>query len=285
MQARRDVLRERTGVVAERQPVFESLGRRFLDERLLDVVGVLFAQSVKERYRGSALGVLWSALSPLGMAVVYAAIFGQTFARYYDGSVVLYGAAVYIGLTLIGFFIATTTECTTVLVRNGGLLNKVRIPFEAFPLASVAAHAFQQLVGSLPLIVVLSLIMNRNLLHVLLLVVPLAALVMLAAGVGIFVSGVGVYFRDTPHLYELAVFVLWVTSPVFYPAAIVPARLAHFLVFNPLYAILQTARDLVLTPSLPPLWMFALALGEGAAVLVLGVAGFRLMRSQLMDLV
>jgi ABC-type polysaccharide/polyol phosphate export permease len=275
MQAGRRVRRERTSVVLPQAP--------FLDERLRDVVGVLFEQNVKIRYRGSALGIAWSALNPLGMSAVYAAIFGQTFARYYDGSVVLYGAAVYIGLALIGFFLAATTECSHVLVQNGGLLNKIRIPFEAFPLATVAAHGFQLLTGSVPLMIALSLIMNHNPLHALLLVVPLAALAMLAVGVGIFVSGVGVFFRDTPHLYELATFLLWVTSPVFYPAAIVPQRLAHFLVFNPLYAILQTARGLVLGPTLPPLWMFALALGEGALALVLGVAAFHLMRGRFMD--
>jgi homopolymeric O-antigen transport system permease protein len=275
MQAPRRVRRERRSVVARR--------RFFLDHQLRDVVGVLFEQNVKIRYRGSALGIAWSALSPLGMAAVYAGIFGPTFSRYYEGSVLLYGAAVYIGLTLIGFFIAATTECSAVLVQNGGLLNKVRIPFEAFPLATVSAHAFQLLVGSLPLLVVLTLIMNHDPLRVLLLVVPFAALAMLAVGVGIFVSGAGVFFRDTPHLYELATFLLWVTSPVFYPAAIVPHRLAHFLVFNPLYSILQTARGIVLEPTLPPLWMFALALGEGALALVIGVAAFRAMRGRFMD--
>lgn len=255
----------------------------FFDERLRDVVAVLFAQNVKLRYRGSALGIAWSALSPLGMAAVYAAIFGRTFARYYDDSILLYGAAVYIGLTLIGFFIAATLECATVLVQNGGLLNKVRIPFEAFPVSTVMAHGFQLLAGSVPLMIVLALVMTRNPLHVLLLVVPLAALAMLTAGVGVFISGVGVYFRDAPHLYELATFLLWVTSPVFYPAAIVPPRLAHFLVFNPLYPIMQTTRGLVLDRALPPLWMFALALGEGALALVLGLVAFRLMRGEFMD--
>jgi ABC-type polysaccharide/polyol phosphate export permease len=275
MQARRGTVRERCGVVARRIPL--------LDDRLPDVVGVLFSQNVKLRYRGSALGIVWSALSPLGMAVVYAAIFGQTFARYYDNSAILYGAAVYIGLTLIGFFIAATSECATIIVRNGGLLNKVRIPFEAFPLATVSSHAFQLLAGSVPLLVALALVMNHDLLHVALLILPFAALLMLTAGVGLLISGVGVFFRDTPHLYELVTFVLWVTCPVFYPAAIVPHRLASILIFNPLYTILQTARDLVLTPALPPLWMFALALGEGALALAIGIAAFATMRKRFMD--
>jgi ABC-type polysaccharide/polyol phosphate export permease len=262
-------------VVASRTP--------FPADRLRDVVGVLFEQNVKLRYRGSALGVVWSALGPLGMAVVYAAIFGQTFARYYDGSIVLYGAAVYIGLALIGFFIAATSECAVVLVQNGQLLNKVRVPNEAFPLATVAAHAFQLLAGTGPLLVVLSLVMTHDPLRLVLLVVPFAALLMLTAGIGLLISGIGVFFRDAPHLYDLVTFLFWVTCPVFYPVAIVPHRLQHFLIFNPLYPILESTRSLVLTASLPPAWMLALALGEGALALAIGAALFRLMRSRFMD--
>jgi lipopolysaccharide transport system permease protein len=266
---------EHSRVVARRTPL--------IDDRLVDVVRVLFAQNVKLRYRGSALGIVWSALSPLAMAAVYASVFGRTFARYYEDSVVLYGAAVYIGLALVGFFNGATTASTTVIAQNGGLLNKIRIPFEAFPLATIAAQAFQLLAGCVSVMIVLSVVTTHGVVHALLLVVPVAALVMLTTGVGMFVSAVGVFFRDTPHIYELATFLLWVTSPVFYPAAIVPAPLQHVLVLNPLYPVLTSARDLVLTPFLPPLWMLALALLEGALALVLGVAAFAAMRRHFMD--
>ena len=39
----------------------------------------------------------------------------------------------------------------------------------------------------------------------------------------------------------------------------------------------------VLTAALPPWWMFGLALGEGALVLVIGIALFRSMRARFMD--
>jgi lipopolysaccharide transport system permease protein len=255
----------------------------FVDDRLIDVVGVLYTQNIKIRYRGSVLGIVWSALNPLVMATVYAAIFGHTFAAYYGGSMLRYGCAVYIGLSLVGFFIAATSECSTVLVQNGALINKIRVPLAAFPIATVSSHGFQLLAGALPLIAVISLAANHDPLRLLLLLVPLAALLMLTAGIGIVVSAAGVFFRDMPHLYELATFLLWVTSPVFYPVAIVPAPLVHVLVFNPLFVILRSTLDIVLDPALPSLWLPTLGLAYGALALALGVAAFAAMRGRFMD--
>jgi ABC-type polysaccharide/polyol phosphate export permease len=57
----------------------------------------------------------------------------------------------------------------------------------------------------------------------------------------------------------------------------------YVLPINPLYPIVQSARTLVLTPNLPPLWMFALALADGALVLLAGVAAFAALRARFMD--
>jgi len=261
------------------------LGSRILpDRRFIDVVGVLFARALKTRYRGSVLGVLWSALQPLGMSAVYAAIFGHTFAPYYGGSLITYGAAVYIGLTLAGFFIGGTTQALPSIIANAGLLNKIRIPFAAFPLSIIAAYGFQQVVGSLPLIVLVSLAVNHNLLHVLLLVFPLCSLAMLSVGVGLFVSAACVYFRDVPYMYELTTFFFWVTSPIFYPAQIVPHTILRIVAWNPLFSIIESARVLVLTTMLPSAQSIALSLATSGIVLVAGGLAFRLMRPNFMDL-
>ncbi len=45
---------------------------------------------------------------------------------------------------------------------------------------------------------------------------------MTTIGMALIVSGADVYFRDVPYLYDLATFLLWVTSPVFYPKTIRP---------------------------------------------------------------
>ena len=252
--------------------------------RLLDVVLVLYERTLTVRYRGSALGILWSAANPLGMAVVYAAIFGHTFAAYYEGSLVRYGAAVYIGLALAGFFIGGTTQALPSIVQNADLLNKIRIPFAALPLSTLAAYGFQQIVATVPLLAIIGLLVTHSIVHVLALIVPLAGLAMLAVGVGLFVCGADVYFRDVAYLYELTTFLVWVTSPVFYPAGIVPASVLRLLQFNPLFPILESVRTLVLTDTWPSAQLYGLSLLDGALALAIGIAAFRALRPQFMDL-
>jgi lipopolysaccharide transport system permease protein len=254
------------------------------DHHLYDVIAVLFAQTIKSRYRGSKLGILWSAANPVLMALVYSAILGSQFAHYY-GSIMQYGIAVYIGLALIGFFLSSTTQATASIVQAGGLLNKIRIPFEAFPISTVAAFGFQQVVGTVPIIIAISLISNHSLLHIILLIVPLAGLVMLTFGVALFLSAADVYFRDIPYIYDLVTFMLFVATPVFYPAAALHPDVLRIVSFNPLFSIIESVRTLVLTDTFPNAVQMLLSAGEGAIVLALGYVAFRAMQPKFMDLV
>jgi ABC-2 type transport system permease protein/lipopolysaccharide transport system permease protein len=139
-------------------------------------------------------------------------------------------------------------------------------------------------VGSLPLIAIVSLAINHNVLHLVVLLVPLVSLAMLSVGVGLFVSASCVYFRDVPYLYELATFFLWVTSPVFYPAEIVPQTILRIIAWNPLFSIITSARTLVLTPFYPPAASLGLSVASSLLVLIAGALAFRVMRRQFMDL-
>jgi len=256
---------------------------KLVDPRLADTVGVLFQRTLKTRYRGSFLGVLWSAVSPFAMAAVYSAIFGHVFAAQYGNSVVRYASAVYIGLAVSQLFIAGTAQALPSIVAGSGLLNKIRIPFEAFPLSIVAAYGFQQLVGTLPVLAILTLIDTHDPLHVIALLVPLASLAMLIVGVALIVSGADVFFRDIPYIYDLATFFILLTCPIFYPASIVAPNVLRFLALNPLFQIIEEMRALILTNDWPDPATTALTLGEGALLFAAGIAAFAAMRSHFME--
>lgn len=236
------------------------------------------------RYRGSFLGVYWSLLNPLIMTGLYTAIFGVAFSSYYNNSLLNYVLAAFTGLVVINFFSASTSQALSSVVINGGLLNKIRLPVSIFPISMVVANVFQFVIGVLPLLAVVTLVTSKNPINVVVLLLPLLALALVCAGISFLVSGLYVFFRDLPYFYELIVFVLWVSSPVFYPADIIPATVKPFLVLNPLLLIIESLRQIALSGVLPDFDLVGGAMLNGVLILVLGWGCFSLWRSQFMDL-
>jgi ABC-type polysaccharide/polyol phosphate export permease len=93
-----------------------------------------------------------------------------------------------------------------------------------------------------------------------------------------------VFFRDLPYFYELVTFVIWISSPVFYPADIVPKQVKPFLALNPLSPIIESLRQITLSGTLPDLWLVGTALLSGIIIFSLGLACFQMWRHQFMDL-
>ncbi|MEH2049500.1 ABC transporter permease [Nostoc sp.] len=252
--------------------------------RYWELLYVLVSRNLKVRYRGSFLGVYWSLLNPLIMTGLYTAIFGETFASYYGNSIMNYVLAAFTGLVVINFFSASTSQALNSVVANGSLLNKIRLPVSVFPLSMITANVFQFFVGILPLLALTTFLNSKSLVNVLALVFPFLALVLVCTGVGFLTSALYVFFRDLPYFYELVVFVIWLTSPIFYPAAIVPKQVKQFLGLNPLSPIIESLRQITLSGSPPDLGLIWGALLSGVIILTLGWICFHLWRHQFMDL-
>jgi ABC-2 type transport system permease protein/lipopolysaccharide transport system permease protein len=253
-------------------------------KRYWELLNVLVKRNLFMRYRGSILGIFWSLLNPLIMTGLYTAIFSSAFADHYHGSILNYALAAFTGLIVINFYSASTSQALSSLVANGSLLNKIRLPLSIFPVSVNGANVFQFLVGPLPILVVITLVISKNLLNVVALFLPLAALALVCLGVGFLVSTLYVFFRDLPYFYELVTFVLWISSPVFYPSKIVPPLVKPFLVLNPLVAIIESLRQIVLTGDLPDLHLISGALLSSIIIFGLGWSFFQRWRSQFMDL-
>jgi ABC-type polysaccharide/polyol phosphate export permease len=251
--------------------------------RYRELLEVLTLRNLSARFRGSRLGVFWSLLNPAIMTAVYTAIFSKALLQYYGGSIWQYAAAVFLGLITINLFSGSTSQALFSIVSSGSLLNKIRLPLNIFPMAYVGSYLVQFAIGTLPLLMVLTFIESRSVINVIALALPLAALAMLCVGTALLVSVLYVYFRDLPYFYELVVYMLWITSPIFYPAEIVPLSVRQFLIFNPIAQVVASVRQIALSGESPSLRLAAHALASGFLVLVLGGIALRATRFRLME--
>ena len=245
---------------------------------------VLIRRNLKRRYRGSFLGIYWSLLNPLAMTGLYTAIFGATFAQYYDNSALNYVLAAFTGLVVINFFSSSTAQALPSVVENGGMVNKIRLPLFIFPLSTIGANVFQLLMGAFPLLIVVTLIISKSLINVAALLLPITGLVLVCTGIGMLMSALYVFFRDLSYFYELLTFILWISSPIFYPREIVPESVTQFLILNPILPIIESIRQIVLSGDLPDLVLITHSLTSGLIVLTIGAVAFSSWRSQFMDL-
>jgi len=252
-------------------------------QRYSDVVSVLTARNVKTRYRGSAFGIAWSLFNPVIMTLVYTAVFGHAFASYYRGSTLYYMLAVFVGLVVNGFFATATTAALHSVVSSSGLINKVRAPFSSYPTAQLLSTCVQLFCGAVPFLVVITLLITHNVLYALALIVPLASLVLLAAGAGYIVATLYVFFRDIPYVYDLIVFVSCVATPIFYPLAIVAPRFRVFIEWNPLTQIVETIRGLAFLNRPPTAFGLLEPLCAAMVLAAVGWIVFRQLSSRFMD--
>jgi ABC-type polysaccharide/polyol phosphate export permease len=258
---------------------------RRLRPRDLDLIRITALRSLKVRYRGTTLGVLWSFANPILMTALYATIFGTSFRSHYGGSLVQYVLAAFVGVVVVTFFLQATNEALVSVVANGGLLNKIAIRPETFPLASIAANAFQQCVTTFPVLLIIAVTVTHDPVRVALAPVMLLAVVALTTGFGLTLAALFVFFRDLANVWGLIGFMFWLTSPVFYPAAVVPASVRPFLALNPVGQSITALRDVLLGRGPMDYGVIGTTLVSAALALALGAGIFRALKKDFMDLV
>lgn len=180
-----------------------------------ELLGLLIRREVKARYKNSSLGVVWSLFRPLVQLLIYYFAIGQILgvARLIPDFAIF----VFIGLTMWGLFSEIVSGSTNALITNAGLVKKVYLPREIFPLSAVGGALFNFVVQLIVLLAAIALLATFPL-DARLLLAPLALvmLVVFSVAVGLVLSAVNVYLRDTEHLVEIGLVIFFWLSPIVY---------------------------------------------------------------------
>ncbi|HEX6548832.1 MAG TPA: ABC transporter permease [Candidatus Dormibacteraeota bacterium] len=243
----------------------------------------LTIRDLRLKYKGSALGVLWSLLNPLIMMVIYTAVF-SVFLRVI--TVPNYWALVLGGLLAWVFFSSALSSATVSFIRNGNLITKVAFPIEALPLSNVFAHFLNLLIMLAVLLVVVAVRGIPIGPSLVLLPVIVIALLAFTVGLGIFLAALTVYFRDFEHLVALGLTAWFYVSPVLYPLdpAALPASARHYvwlLKLNPLSWYLEPLHSVLFFGRWPDPTLFGLMLASAIAVPIAGYLFFAWLRPRI----
>ncbi|MCU1416634.1 MAG: rfbA2 [Schumannella sp.] len=183
--------------------------------RRRELLGMLVRRDLRARYKNSSLGVLWSLIRPLILLLVYIFAVGQVLGA--ARSIPSFGLFVFTGLIVWTLFTEIVTGGTTSIVGNGGLITKVSLPREIFPLASVGGAVVNFGFQFVVLLAAMAISGEFPLTLRALWVLPGLALVLVfGAALAILLSALNVYLRDVQHLVEVVLIALFWLSPIVY---------------------------------------------------------------------
>lgn len=241
-------------------------------------------REVLARHRGSLLGIVWTLLNPLLLLAMYTLVFTVVFeARWGVGDAAGAGGraefvvALFAGLVVFEVFSSTVNSSPLLVVNNPNFVKKVVFPLEVLPLATLLAGVVLMVPG-LAVLLAGNLLLRGGVSSTLwLLPVVLAPLVLIAGGLALGLSALGVFLRDIRAMVVIGVQVLFFTTPILYPASRLeraPEWIQSVLTLNPLAPIFESVRAVLVFGQQPQWAGLAVATLVGLVVFHLGHAAF-----------
>ncbi len=229
------------------------------------LLSALVVRHLAVRYRGSALGFLWSVLNPLALMLIYFLVF-----HYYIRFAAVEHYAIFLFTGLLPWVWATSAlvEGAQSVVNSGHLITKSLFPAQILPIVAVLTGLVNFLL-SLPLLLLFMWYEGVAISPTVLLlpaVVTLQFLFLTGAVLGL--SALNVRYRDVQHLLANILSFLFFLCPIVYPAASVPEKFRFTLDLNP-FALFVQAYHNILFEGVVPSAMFMIYLCAWTVLMLL----------------
>ncbi len=257
----------------------EAARFRFLYEQLVK-------RELRQKYKGSLLGIAWYAINPLVLMGAYYLLFGVVLDP--PGTYDDYPLFLIFGIVVWLFFSQSLLLASTSLLDQGALIRKARFPREIIP-ASIVTVQMGTFLIVLALVAVVTVAV-RETLDPALLLLPLALALLFAfvLGCALAVSALHAHFRDVSPLLGAVLLPWFFLSPIFFSIeqAPGPERAKWILEWvNPVSPFIAAVRDIVYAGRAPEVAVWLYIAVAAALALVAGRVVFRRLQAELAVLV
>ncbi len=244
-----------------------------------ELLWTLLRREIRVRYKGSALGLVWSLVYPLSMMLVYTLLFSVLWKS--ARNIPHYPLFVLVGLGVWGFFQASVQLGSGSLLGNAELITKIWFPRELIPAASVLAQTIS-LAVIFGILVPLDIVFVPETARTMPLVIPfVAAFICLALGFAWLFSVANVFFRDIEHLLAVIFLPWFFLTPILYGLDQLPAAAQHRWLIdllrygNPVTPYVEGIRAVSLQATVPGAGLLIYIFTVGP---LLGIIGLRVLQ-------
>jgi ABC-type polysaccharide/polyol phosphate export permease len=244
----------------------------------------LVRRELRQKYKGSVLGVLWYLVNPLVLMAVYGVMLGPVLkaVNYPD-----YPIFILAGLLVWLFFAQGLTAAASSLVEQSSLVSKVRFPRATVPAAAVAV----QLVPFFAMLAVLApvaLALRGSASVALLLLVPeIICLFAFTLGLALIAAALHAYYRDVQPILTAALLPWFFVSGILFRLQSLPGLSSHPWIepvlrwVNPVAPFVEAVRTVLYDGHAPSLAVLLYTLAAAAVALALGTSVFRSLEREL----
>ena len=106
--------------------------------RYRELFANLFRRDFHAKYRGSALGIVWSLVNPVALVAVYLIVFGIILDK--SGGIPHFWLYLLAGIACWSFFAVSLQSAARSLVESADLIRKVRFPRQLVAFSTVATQ-------------------------------------------------------------------------------------------------------------------------------------------------
>jgi lipopolysaccharide transport system permease protein len=217
-----------------------------------DLFFFLAWRDIKVLYAQTILGFSWAILQPLIQIVIFTIIFGKVAKVSTDGiPYVLFSSAAVIPWTYMSQSMSVSSQS---LVQGQHMLGKIYFPRIIFPITPVLSKLVDFTISLLIIVAIAIYYHVYPTFNLLYLPIFLVLLIIIPAGVGMWLSAMAIRFRDVKLAMPFVMRMLIYTAPIVYSASSIPDVYRFIYSLNPIVAVIEGFRSCLLGTPMP--WSF-----------------------------
>lgn len=252
--------------------------------RYRELLWNLIWRDIRSRYKQTFLGPVWAVLKPLVSMVLMAAIFGGLAGFTSGAPNVPYPLFLYAGLLIWTYLQSALPAASQALINNAGLLGKIYFPRLYAPLAQAAAPLVDFFISFAVVFGLFAYYDRWPSWHIVFLPFFIVLAVLASLGIGIWLCGISVRYRDIPFVIPFVLQLWFYATPVLYPTARLPQPYRSLLALNPMTSVVDGFRWALLGMGTPNLTVLFVSTGFVVALLVVGLFVFRRAERTIVDM-
>ena len=182
-------------------------------------------REIKIRYKQTVLGFTWALIRPVASMVVFTVVFGNMAKVPSDG--IPYPIFSYAALMPWTYFSQSLSKSTQSLITQANVISKIYFPRIIIPMAPVLAGLLDFLLSFIVLIIMMFAYGIVPTAQIFFLPLLILLMILTASGMGMWMSALGIQYRDVRQAIQFVVRLLMYATPVVWPVSLVAEKFGH----------------------------------------------------------